>query len=72
MVSQVVDVIQEHVDPIQFKDFINTYYSVSPKYFVEALQFIGEYSTVRGVRIATGLRQQFEAANTVKPTNLYT
>lgn len=49
MVSQVVDVVQEHIDPQQFKDFMDLFYATSPKSFAEALKLVKEYSAARNV-----------------------
>ena len=55
MATQVIDVVQEHVHQGQLADFLNTYSSVSPMSFNDALTFVKEYILTRGIRVPATL-----------------
>jgi hypothetical protein len=58
MMNQVIDIIQEHIDQTKFRPFLNTFYSVQPKTFSEALSFLKNYMINSGIRTITEFRSK--------------
>ena len=49
MVSQVIEIVQEHVDPGRFGEFLNGYYQRAPKTFAETMRYLREYMAARKI-----------------------
>lgn len=56
MLNQIVDVVQQHVNQVEFKEFLNTFYTVSPSTFTEALNLLNQYKLSKGITLTNGFR----------------